>query len=73
MLNATGGAAKVRELYELLTAAEAAEFLHVSLSYAQHATKRHELPCIKIGERDRRYRVIDLIAWQERRREPALS
>jgi excisionase family DNA binding protein len=67
VLNATGGSAKVRELYQLLTAAQAAEFLGVSLSYVQHATGRREIPCVRIGKGDPRYRVIDLISWQEQR------
>lgn len=71
VLVATGGNAKVRELYALLTAAQAAEFLGVSLSYVQHATGRGELPCIRIGKGDPRYRMLDLIAWQNARRAPA--
>ncbi len=73
VLRATGGNAKVGELYQLLTAADAAKFLAVSLSYVQHATGRGGLPCVRIGKSDPRYRVIDLIAWQEHRRAPALS
>lgn len=69
VLIATGGQAKVAELYRLLTAAAAAEFLGVSLSYVQHATGRDELPCIRIGKGDPRYRMIDLIAWQDARRQ----
>lgn len=72
VLNATGGGAKVRELYQLLTAIEAAEFLGVSLSYIQHATGRGDVPCIRIGKADPRYRVIDLISWQEQRFDPGL-
>lgn len=72
ILNATGGSAKVRELYQLLTAAQAADFLGVSLSYIQHATGRGELPCVRIGKGDPRYRVIDLISWQELRLDPGL-
>jgi hypothetical protein len=71
VLIATGGQAKVAELYRLLTAGQAAEFLGVSLSYIQHATGRVELPCVRIGKGDPRYRTIDLIAWQETRRAPA--
>ncbi len=67
ILAATGGGAKVRELYQLLTASQAAEFLGVSLSYVQHATGRGEVPCVRIGKGDPRYRVIDLISWQEER------
>jgi hypothetical protein len=72
ILNATGGSAKVRELYQLLTAAQAADFLGVSLSYIQHATGRGEVPCVRIGKGDPRYRVIDLISWQELRLDPGL-
>jgi excisionase family DNA binding protein len=72
ILNATGGSAKVRELYQLLTAAQAADFLGVSLSFVQHATGRGELPCVRIGKGDPRYRVIDLISWQELRLDPGL-
>ncbi len=67
ILTASGGGAKVRELYQLLTASQAAEFLGVSLSYVQHATGRGEVPCVRIGKGDPRYRVIDLISWQEER------
>jgi excisionase family DNA binding protein len=67
VLNATGGNAKVRELYQLLTTIQAAEFLGVSLSYIQHATGRGEVPCVRIGKGDPRYRIIDLISWQEQR------
>lgn len=69
VLVATGGQAKVRELYQHLTPAEAAEFLGVSLSYVQHATGRGELPCVRIGKADPRYRVIDLIEWSDARSE----
>lgn len=72
-LIATGGHAKVAELYRLLTSTEAADFLGVSLSYVQHATGRGELPCVRIGKGDPRYRTIDLIVWQEARRTPALN
>lgn len=66
---ATGGNAKVRELIQLLTAPEVAEVLAVSLSYVQHATARGEIPCVRIGKGDPRYRVMDLIEWQNARRE----
>lgn len=66
---ATGGNAKVRELIQLLTPAEVAAVLGVSLSYVQHATGRGEIPCVRIGKGDPRYRVMDLIEWQNARRE----
>jgi excisionase family DNA binding protein len=62
VLQATGGHAKVRELIQQPTAAEAAELLGVSLSYVQHATGRGELPCIRIGKGDPRYRMIELLS-----------
>jgi hypothetical protein len=40
-----------------------------SLSYVQHATGRGEIPCVRIGKGDPRYRVMDLIEWQNARRE----
>jgi excisionase family DNA binding protein len=70
---ATGGNAKVRELIQLLTAVEVAETLGVSLSYVQHATARGEIPCVRIGKGDPRYRVMDLIAWQEARKRAAVE
>ncbi len=73
VLIASGGQAKVAELYRLYTAAEAADFLGASLSYVQHATGRRELPCIRIGKRDPRYRLIDLIAWGDNRKQPAIG
>lgn len=72
VLQATGGQAKVRELYQLLTAEEAAAFLALDLSTVRHLTCRSELPSIKTGKRGVRYRVIDLIAWQETRARQAL-
>lgn len=72
-LLATGGQARVRDLIQLLTAAEAADLLGMSLSYAQHAARRGEIPVVLIGKRDPRYRVIDLIGSQEERRRPAES
>jgi excisionase family DNA binding protein len=67
VLIATGGHAKVRELYQLLSAEETAAFLGLSLDTVRHLTARRELPCIKTGKRGVGYRVIDLIAWQEAR------
>lgn len=71
VLIATGGQAKVRELFQCLTPAEAADFLGVSLSYVQHATGRGELPCVRIGKGDPRYQLIDLIDWLNSRRQTA--
>ena len=69
VLRATGGAAKVEELYRLLTAEEAAEFLGLALQTVRNMTARHELPVIRTGKRGVGYRLADLIAWQDSRRE----
>jgi excisionase family DNA binding protein len=67
VLRATAGEAKVRELFQLLTAEQAAQFLGVAEPTIRDMTYRHELPHVKIGKRGVRYRVIDLIGWSDRR------
>jgi excisionase family DNA binding protein len=67
VLRATGGEARVLELYKLLTAEQAAQFLGLAEPTVRDMTYRHELPCVKIGKRGVRYRVIDLIVWTDRR------
>lgn len=66
----TGGQAKVLELYRILSAEEAADFLGLALQTVRNMTARHELPSIRTGKRGVGYRVIDLIGWQERRLRP---
>jgi excisionase family DNA binding protein len=66
-LRATAGEVKVRELFQLMTAGEAAEFLALELGTVRNLTYRRELPSVKIGARGVRYRLIDLIAWSEQR------
>jgi predicted DNA-binding transcriptional regulator AlpA len=67
VLTATGGEARIEEVYRVLGAEEAARFLGVSESQVRHLTCRRELPCIKTGKRGVGYRLIDLINWQEAR------
>jgi excisionase family DNA binding protein len=67
VLRATGGEAKVRELFQLLTADEAAQFLGIAEPTVRDMTYRHELPHVKVGKRGVRYRVIDLIGWTDDR------
>jgi excisionase family DNA binding protein len=69
VLIATGGQAKVEELYRVLVAEEAARFLGISESQVRDLTSRRELPCIKTGKRGVGYRLIDLIEWQDVRRQ----
>jgi len=71
-LKTAGGDAKVRELFQLLTAEETAEFLALDLGTVRNLTYRRELPSVKVGRRGVRYRVLDLLAWQEARSRPAL-
>ncbi len=73
VLSITGGQAKVRELYQLLTAEEAADFLALDLGTVRNLTCRRELPFVKIGRRGVRYRVLDLLGWQESRSYPSLN
>ena len=72
VLIATGGQAKVAELYRLLTAEEAARFLGLAEPTIRDMTYRHQIPHVKIGTRGVRYRLLDLIDWQERRTCPVL-
>ena len=67
VLRATAVEAKVRELFQLLTAEQAAQFLGMAEPTIRDLTYRHELPHVKIGKRGVRYRVIDLIGWSDRR------
>jgi excisionase family DNA binding protein len=73
VLAATGGNAKVEELYRLLNAKEAARFLGLAEPTVRDMTYRHELPHTKVGARGVRYRLIDLIAWSQRRSLPAAN
>jgi len=73
VLRAPNGEGKIGELWGLLKAERAAEFLALDLSTLRHLTSRGELSVIRTGKRGVAYRMLDLIAWQERRREPALS
>ena len=67
VLHATGGNAKVEELYRLMPAEEAAYFLGLAEPTVRDMTYRHEIPHVKVGVRGVRYRLLDLIAWQDAR------
>jgi excisionase family DNA binding protein len=71
VLVATGGNAKLLELYQVLSAQQAASFLGIALQTVRNMTARRELPCIKTGKRGVGYRVVDLIEWQEKRFQPS--
>ena len=72
VLRETNGDGAVRLMAQLLTAAEAAELLSLDLGTVRNLTYRRELPCVKIGPRGVRYRLLDLLAWIETRSRPAL-
>jgi predicted DNA-binding transcriptional regulator AlpA len=65
VLSATGGQAKIEELYRVMRVEETARFLGLAVPTVQDMTYRHELPCVKLGARAVGYRLIDLIGWQE--------
>jgi excisionase family DNA binding protein len=71
VLHETGGQAKLRELYQVLTAAEAAEFLGLALQTVRNMTSRRELPCIKHGKKVLGYQQIQLIAWLDKHKQSA--
>jgi excisionase family DNA binding protein len=73
VLVATGGQAKLRELYQVLSPAEAAEFLGFALQTVRNMTSRRELPCIRHGKKVVGYRLIDLIAWLDMHKQPAVA
>ena len=62
-----------RLLLKLYTAPEAAELLGLTLGHLRNLTHQKELPCVKIGSRGVRYRLLDLLAWIEERSRPALQ
>jgi predicted DNA-binding transcriptional regulator AlpA len=70
VLNATGGQAKVEELYRLLNAEEAAHFLGLSQSQVRHMTCRNEIPCVQLSANRVGYQLIGLIDWLRRRKRP---
>ncbi len=70
-LQETSGSGSVRLLAQLVNAREAAELLSLDLGTIRNLTYRRELPCVKIGPRGVRYRVLDLLVWIERHTRPA--
>jgi excisionase family DNA binding protein len=73
VLLATGGQAKIRELYVVLSTEEAAEFLGLAPQTVHNRVHRHELPYTEIGKRKYGYQLIDLIAWLDARNRPATA
>lgn len=56
----------------LLNVKEVAAFLHVAEVTVRRMTERGDLPCYRVGNRhERRFRLRDLEAYLERRREPS--
>ncbi len=73
VLTATGGQAKIEELYRLLNAEEAAHFLGLSESQVRHMTCRSELPCVQLSPNRVGYQLIDLIDWLRARKRPTAA
>jgi excisionase family DNA binding protein len=61
-----------RLLLKLYTAQEAAELLGLDLGTVRNLTYRRELPCVKIGRRCVRYRLLHLLEWINTRSLPAV-
>ena len=61
-----------RLLLKLYTAQEAAELLGLDLGTVRNLTYRRELPCVKIGRRCVRYRLLHLLDWIKARSRPAV-
>ena len=72
-LRDTNGEGAVQLMAQLFTAEEAAELLGLELGTVRNLTYRREIPCVKIGPRGVRYRLLDLLAWIEERSRPALQ
>jgi excisionase family DNA binding protein len=68
-----GGAAAIDYLHQQLTVEEAAVFLGTTRGQLYNLLNRREIPYVRWGKRGKRFRRIDLIAWQEDRKRPALS
>lgn len=68
-----GGAAAIDYLHQQLTVEEAAAFLGTTKGQLYNLLNRREVPYVPWGKRGKRFRRIDLIAWQEDRRRPALA
>jgi excisionase family DNA binding protein len=68
-----GGAGAIDYLHQQLTVEEAAVFLGTTTGQLYNLINRREIPYVRWGKRGKRFRRIDLIAWQEDRRRPALE
>lgn len=68
-----GGQAALDDLYRQMGIEEAARFLGTTKGQLYNLTARRAIPFIPWGRRGKRFRRIDLIAWQEDRKRPALS
>jgi len=62
---ASGGPASIDFLHQHLTVAGAATFLGTTEGQVYNLLGRRELPYVPWGKRGKRFRRVDLIAWQE--------
>lgn len=62
----------IRLLAKLITAQEVAELLSIKLATVRALTYRRKIPCVKIGRRGVRYRLLDILTFIEDRSRPTL-
>lgn len=70
---AAGGAAAIDYLHQQMTVEEAAVFLGTTKGQVYNLVNRRAIPYVPWGKRGKRFRRIDLIAWQEERKRPPLT
>lgn len=68
-----GGQAALDDLYRQMGIEEAARFLGTTKGQLYNLVNRREIPYVPWGKRGKRFRRIDLIAWQEERKRPVRS
>ena len=68
-----GGSGAIDYLHQQITVEEAAVFLGTTRGQLYNLLNRREIPYVPWGKRGKRFRRIDLIAWQEDRRRPVLQ
>jgi excisionase family DNA binding protein len=68
-----GGAGAIDYLHQQMTVEQAAVFLGTTKGQLYNLLNRREIPYVSWGKRGKRFRRIDLIAWQEERKRPVLA
>ena len=68
-----GGSAAIDYLHRQMTVEEAAELLGTTKGHLYNLLNRREIPYVLWGKGGKRFRRIDLIAWQEERKRSVLT